>query len=526
MSVKNLGLVVVCHQPFIHETLEEEQLPPSQYDILFTAISETYIPLLNLLGKIENQKINAKFSIVLSPTLCAMLSDENTKLQYVSFLDRQIALGESEILRLKDNPSLLNVAKECLEKAKNNKEDFTNKFKSNLIGEFARFSSIGLIEILGTTGTFAFLPHYADMEEILNAQIETGINSHKKYFGIAPDGFYLPYNGYTKGIERVLRSYGISYTILDSRSVLFNEQTPQNGIFYPIRLWNSLSVFIDDSACSLTLNNKENGLFNSKCYKDQNKDIGFELSSQQLKDFFPPETPRSNTLFRYYSKNNDKTEVYNKEIAVVQAKNDAKSFLKMQNEKLEKAEKLIEKSANLFVTIDAKYLGQAFAEGMDFFEEVLTSNTDSTFITPSELLSERFSFERLDARFSSSSGTGYGEDLLDSSNSWMLFYTRKMCERMIELAERFPDDSGLKERLLNLGAKEVLLAQSGEISKMLHSGFMSDFAKESFDSYVLSFTTVFDSLGSNIVSTEWLTKLEKKHDIFPWMNYKIFAKKH
>ena len=53
---------------------------------------------------------------------------------------------------------------------------------------------------------------------------------------------------------------------------------------------------------------------------------------------------------------------------------------------------------------------------------------------------------------------------------------------------------------------------------------MSDFAKESFDSYVLSFTTVFDSLGSNIVSTEWLTKLEKKHDIFPWMNYKIFAK--
>jgi 1,4-alpha-glucan branching enzyme len=36
---------------------------------------------------------------------------------------------------------------------------------------------------------------------------------------------------------------------------------------------------------------------------------------------------------------------------------------------------------------------------------------------------------------------------------------------------------------------------------------------------------VFDALGSNTVSTEWLTKLESKESIFPWMNYRIFSKK-
>ena len=51
------------------------------------------------------------------------------------------------------------------------------------------------------------------------------------------------------------------------------------------------------------------------------------------------------------------------------------------------------------------------------------------------------------------------------------------------------------------------------------------FAEERFKQSIIAFTTVFDSLGSNVVSTEWLTKLESQDNLFPWMNYKIFSKK-
>ncbi|MBQ7882343.1 MAG: DUF1957 domain-containing protein [Treponema sp.] len=141
------------------------------------------------------------------------------------------------------------------------------------------------------------------------------------------------------------------------------------------------------------------------------------------------------------------------------------------------------------------------------------------------MIVNQFKLPKITPYVSANSGTGYGEDLLDSSNSWMIRYTRKMGERMVDLAERFPSDTGLKARLLNLGAKELMLAQSAEWPKMIHDGNFPEYVEDYFKSCVLAFTAVFDSLGSNTVSTEWLTSLEKKHCLFPWMNYRIFSKK-
>jgi 1,4-alpha-glucan branching enzyme len=76
-----------------------------------------------------------------------------------------------------------------------------------------------------------------------------------------------------------------------------------------------------------------------------------------------------------------------------------------------------------------------------------------------------------------------------------------------------------------MGAKEFLLAQSGEWPKMLHDGQSVEYVKKRFRESIIAFTTVFDSLGSNTVSTEWLTNLERCHTLFPWMNYRIFSRK-
>ena len=102
---------------------------------------------------------------------------------------------------------------------------------------------------------------------------------------------------------------------------------------------------------------------------------------------------------------------------------------------------------------------------------------------------------------------------------------RKACERIVDLAGRFPDDSGLKVRLLNLGSRELMLAQSSEWAKMIETDQFAEYAEKAFKDSIISFTAVFDALGSNTVSTEWLCNLEKEHPIFPWMNFRIFSKK-
>ena len=146
-------------------------------------------------------------------------------------------------------------------------------------------------------------------------------------------------------------------------------------------------------------------------------------------------------------------------------------------------------------------------------------------VSPNQLISKPFALEKSTPCFSAGTCEGYGENLLSSKNCWMMRYVRKATERMIDLAERFPSDTGLKTRLLNIGSVELVLAQSSALAKMIEEDDCADYAERRFRLSINAFTSVFDSLGSNTVSTEWLTTLESLDNIFPWINYKVFSTK-
>ena len=176
---KNLVLTIVGHQGYIRH--EDEKQYALQNDILFGAISQTYLPLINMFHRLEDEGVNFKLSIVLSPSLCSLLDDELIKKQYVNWLEKRISFGIKEVERLASEPALQKNAEACLEKAKKDLSDFTQVYSQNLIKEFSYFAKKGNLELLATCGTFAFLPHYGDMTEILNAQVEIGLFSHRHF---------------------------------------------------------------------------------------------------------------------------------------------------------------------------------------------------------------------------------------------------------------------------------------------------------------------------------------------------------
>ncbi|MCR4821922.1 MAG: DUF1957 domain-containing protein [Treponema sp.] len=530
---KNLILTIVGHQGYIRH--EDEKKYALQNDILFGSIVQTYLPLVNMLHRLKDEGLEFKLALVLSPSLCSLLDDEMVKSQFVNWLEKRIAFGEKEVLRLSSQPDLLSNAQSCLEKAKKDLVDFTQTYSGNLLKEFAYFSEKGYLELLATCGTYAFLPHYSDMTEILNAQVEIGLYSHRHYFGSNPEGFYLPFMGYTPGIEKVLRSYGFRYTIVDIRTVLFSDDIPKKGIFAPVRCdldsstslsQSSLALFCQDSDTPEDIIGEE-GFFTNPLYKNQGKDAAFELADKELADsgFIEEGMARIPSYFRYWNKDDS---AYDLEKARAQVKKDALAFLNAKNEKLSAAEKCIEGgSPSLLCVLDAKTLGQDWAEGLEWLEEVIRSapSQDVELSHLSPQLGNIFSLQKITPYPGAAQGNSYGEDLLDSTNGWMIRYTRKMSERMVDLSDRFPNETGLKVRLLDLGAKELMIAQSGEWAKMIHDGDFPEYAEKRFKEAIKSFMIVFDALGSNTVSTEWLTNLEKEHVIFPWMNFRTFSPK-
>ncbi|MBR4321010.1 1,4-alpha-glucan branching protein domain-containing protein [Treponema sp.] len=531
---KNLVLTIIAHQGYIrHENEGDYAL---QNDILFSALSQTYLPLLDMFHRFENEGIDFKLAMVLSPSLCSLLDDEMIKGQYVRWLEKRIALGEKEVIRLSADEKLLENAKSCLAKAKKDLADFVQLYSQNLLKEFAYFSEKGNLELLSTCGTYAFLPHYGDMTEILNAQVEVGLYSHRHYFGSNPDGFYLPFMGYTPGIEKVLRSYGFRYTIVDIRSILFSENVPENGIFTPVRCDMDTGTSLSQSSLALFAQDPDTpddiigqgGFASNPVYKNQGKDIAFELSAQELVEagFIEENSARIPSYFRYW--NNDGDKVYDEKAAFAQAEKDAETFFNSKKAKLDGAEACMAgKEPSLLCVIDAKSLGQEWAEGLVWLEKVIRKSlsSDISLSGPAPLVGNIFSLQKITPYPGAAQGNSYGEDLLDSSNGWMIRYIRKMCERMVDLSDRFPNETGLKVRLLNLGARELMLAQSGEWTKMIHDGFFPEYAEKRFKEAIKAFMVVFDALGSNSVSTEWLTRIEREHIIFPWMNFRMFSPK-
>ena len=240
---------------------------------------------------------------------------------------------------------------------------------------------------------------------------------------------------------------------------------------------------------------------------------------------------RCSTGYKYWQKDfNDDAEVsYNAEAAAKQAEEDAVDFIQKRVELLSKAGEYVQNAEYVVSVccIDEYKIRKHWSEYLIWLENVLRRSAEAGLaaVTCKEILQKPSSLERIDPYYSAGTGEGYGENLLSSRNCWMMRYVRKATERMIDLAGRFPSDTGLKTRLLNIGALELLLAQSSSLAKMIDEGEDAEYAERRFRLAINAFTVVFDALGSNTVSTEWLTKLELMDNIFPWINYKIFAVK-
>src|SRR5947209_11639393 len=91
-----LALVLHAHLPFVRHVEHERFLEESW---LFEAITESYLPLLQMLEGWQRDGLAAPITLTLTPTLCAMLQDPLLKERYFRHLSSLIELSEKEIQR-------------------------------------------------------------------------------------------------------------------------------------------------------------------------------------------------------------------------------------------------------------------------------------------------------------------------------------------------------------------------------------------------------------------------------------------
>ena len=527
-----ISFVLAAHVPFVREHRKDDDLSQAgEEGRFFEYVSETLLPLLGVLDRLENDHVPFCIGLAVSPILMFLLGDEHLQNKYMLYTDKQIEFGKQEIERTSGNAEMNKLAQMYYNNLLDRRITYTERYNKNILKAFDFYRRKGKVEILASSATNAFFPFIGHNAETLQAQMEIPASGYRRCFGTSPQGFWLPALGWTSAIEPYLKAYNFTYTFVDSHGLLYGTPLPEKGSYFPVKTPNGTFILARDFYAVHDIEK----ISNDELYMDKTRDVGYELPPEIVSRFLNAEGERHKTGYKYWTRTYNADgkgldTVYDPQAASVKITGHVRSYLENTIARLEEASKHMEETPISLYANNAANFGNLWYEGPQFIESLFrmaAGYRDLKFVTPSSYLFNRKlnSLQVVTPEFSSWGVNGYAETWLDTSNDWIYRHLIRSMERMTELAERFPDDSGLKERALNQAAREILLAQSSDWPYLLHRQESTEYARNNAENALRNFTTIYEALGSNYISTEWLTTLERRHNIFPNINYRVFRRK-
>ncbi len=200
-----LALVLHCHLPYVRHPEHDRFL---EEDWLYEAITETYIPLINVFEGLVNDGVDFRLTMSLTPTLISMLTDPLLQQRYLRHITRLIELAEKEIVRTKNEPEFNSLARMYFDLFRKARYVFEEKYERNLVNAFRVFQDLGKLEIVTCGATHGFLPLLKN-EKAVRAQIKVAVELHTKHLGRPPKGIWLPECGYYEGLDEILGEAGL-----------------------------------------------------------------------------------------------------------------------------------------------------------------------------------------------------------------------------------------------------------------------------------------------------------------------------
>jgi 1,4-alpha-glucan branching enzyme len=94
---------------------------------------------------------------------------------------------------------------------------------------------------------------------------------------------------------------------------------------------------------------------------------------------------------------------------------------------------------------------------------------------------------------------------------------------MVELAQEHPNADDLQQRALNQAARELLLAQASDWAFIFKTGTVVPYAFKQTKDHIERFTKLYDAIKSNSIDSPWLSEIEYKDNIFPDIDYRVYA---
>jgi 1,4-alpha-glucan branching enzyme len=503
MTAGHLCLVLHAHLPFVRHPEHPEFL---EEDWLFEAITETYIPLLRMMERLQAEGTEFRLTMTMSPPLCEMLVDPLLRGRYERHVERllqTLAAGRGRI------EGRFGRALDLYDRLLGESLDYSRR--GDLVSSFRRLQESGALEIITCGATHGFLPFVRNPRP----QLRAAVDNYRKHFGRAPRGIWLPECAYAPGVAEAVRESGLRFFFLDGHGVLNGSRVAKHGIYAPIRTPAGPCVFARDFETSKQVWSAKEGYPGDGVYREFYRDLGYDLGFGRALGI---KYHRITGNVPLHAK-----EPYDPDAARAKAEEHAGNFLFNREHQVRWLARQLGAEPVVVAPYDAELFGHWWFEGPLFLEALFRKLAGSPVrgTTPSEVLARMPRLQTLEPSPSSWGNKGYYEVWLNGTNDWIYRHQRAAEDRMAELARREPSGD-LERRALAQAARETLLLESSDWAFIMDTGAVTPYAHRRFKEHATRFTRLWEMLQAGAIDEGFLHECEWKDSIFQELDYRVF----
>ncbi|MBA7646577.1 1,4-alpha-glucan branching enzyme [subsurface metagenome] len=560
-TIGSFSFIFHSHLPYVRKA----GVWPFGEEWLHEALSETYIPLLDVFYNLIEEGEKPKATIGITPVLAEQLNDPYLSERFQKYMEIKIEECEEDIKRNASNPKLRDLA--IFYKGFFNEiiSSYIDRYNYDVIGAFRKLQDEGFIEIITCAATHGYLP-LLGRDSAINAQIKVGVESYKRLFGREPKGIWLPecayrhgyewispvegeyaQKGFRPGIEKFLIENKIKYFIVDTHTIEGGKTMGVYALRFPVlqklyqqsvREYKEIKVDEPKTTFSPYLLKYNDDFI---AIVGRNEKAGLQVWSGEwgypgdgwYREFHKKDSISGLQYWRVTGSDVDlgSKALYEPNMVMTRVEENSDHFVHMVYSLLKDYKKQTGKNGIVAAPYDSELFGHWWFEGPKWIKQILKTigkieELDMT--TISEYLEKFVPEVTIRIPESSWGEGGHHWVWLNKDTYWIWPHIYESEKKMEDLAKKYrkTDDDFIK-RVLNQAARELLLLESSDWPFLITTWQARDYASNRFSEHLDSFRNLVDAVEQGRKDKEfrkYLETIEEKDKIFPNIDFTIYAK--
>jgi 1,4-alpha-glucan branching enzyme len=539
---------------------------PHGEEWLHEAASETYIPLLNMLDELQQQNVRFKLTLGITPVLCEQLADPTVIENLGLYLDAKIDAAQRDMQYFEaqsgdEAEHLAMLAQWYREQYTAIKTTFIDRYQRDIIGAFRRLQDDGIIEIITSAASHAYLP-LLTRDSAIRAQLKEAQHSYQRFFGRVPQVIWLPECAYRPaymdeggqmrvGLETLLADTGFRLFFAETHTIQGGQPVgvAAGDVIGPYGMVKRRYVVPNAEAMPersastyfpYYVSDSQAGIAEAKSTAvmviGRNNDTGQQVWSNQIgypgdfdyREFYKK---AGTSGLQYWRVTGDKVDLgqkdyYQPDWAAFKVEQHAEHFAHLVGDLLRKQHKQTGKYGVVLSSYDTELFGHWWFEGVRWLGKVLqhlAQDPEVELKTASEFVAEYPPTETLHLPESSWGIGGAHFNWDNNETRWMWQPIRECEERMETLARRYPTPTDTERAVLNQAARELMLLESSDWQFLVTTGQAREYASQRFSQHVERFRKLADSLDSGQPNRAYADELWEIDKVFPNLDYRWYA---